>query len=88
MKRLYFLGLVLVVIIVVSLSVFFRVINDNEDLIFDPLFNSSDLLCAYLLFVLLFNSGIFRIFDNDFICLEPFVSFLARKEKSPPVLYL
>ena len=84
MKKLFILKLFLVVIIIVALSAFLKASYDDDELTFDALCNNNNLLYACFLFVLVSCSSILCVANIDFTYREPFVSFLASKEKSPP----
>lgn len=86
MKRLHFVRLFLIAIIAVSLVAFFRAIYDDDDATFDVLCNNNDfLLYTRLLFNPASYQGRLYEYNNVFIYPEAFISYLASKEKSPPV---
>ncbi len=89
MKKITFLKIVLTLIVVISLVTFFKAICDDDEPAFDFLcYSNNFLLYACFLLVLLPCTGIFYADVNNFTYHESLVSYLATKEKSPPVSYL
>jgi len=87
MKRLYLLKLVLIILIAVSLVASFKAIYDDDE-------STSDIICdnnnffSYIELLSNFTSckGILYEYNNDLTYPEPLVSYLASKEKSPPLI--
>ena len=87
MKRLYFLKLVLIILTTVSLVASFKAIYDDDESTSDILCNNND----FLLYIELLSNptscnDIFYGYNNEFIYTEPLISYLASKEKSPPLI--
>jgi hypothetical protein len=85
MKR-NILGLVMILVLAVSLVAFFSVISDDDEFSLDRLGNDLGLI-TYREFVPDVSDSCELVLVNHFekINFEPFISFLARQEKSPPV---
>lgn len=81
----YSLKLVLVILIVVSLAATFKAVYSDDDPVFDILGHSGGLM---LYVNLLQNPKICNdlVYESAGVCviLQPLVSYLAGKEKSPP----
>jgi hypothetical protein len=87
MKKLYSLYLTLILVIAVSLIIFSRVICDDDDAIFEIACNTND-FSRYeeLLVNILSQRGTFYDHHNDTISPQLIISYLARQEKSPPLI--
>ncbi len=85
MKKLYFLKLVLIILIVVSLVASFRAIYDDDESTYDIICDNNNFF-SYIGFLSssIYPKGIFYGYNNDLTYPEPLVSYLASKEKSPP----
>lgn len=87
MKKNIFLKFIIISVISLSFFAFVRTICDNDDPVYDILCINND-ISSYdgLLADALLMKSIFYGYHNDVIHFEPIISYLARQEKSPPLI--
>ncbi len=88
MKRLNFPRLFLIIITAVSLVVSFTTLYDNDDPAFDLLCSNDEFLSyQYILScIVVFSKGKLYEYSNIDVYKKPLISYLATKEKSPPLI--
>lgn len=86
MKRLCFIYLSLIVVMTAGLVVFTAAICD-DDSGFNDLYSAGGSLKYEELFAhILSQRGVFHEYRDDTLSPQPIISYLARQEKSPPVV--
>ncbi len=87
MKKQYFLQIFLALVITAALAFTLKVVSDNEDSLFDALydkgliFSYSELLESYS-----FSGWLFFSHPQEPISTPLIISYLERQEKSPPII--
>ena len=85
MKRNNLIALILVCVITVSIILFCKAVYEDEDSVFDILYNVNDLTQYTELFIgILLYCGIFYDYSINTISQKSVIAYLARHEKSPP----
>ena len=86
MKRLNFPKLFLITVTAISLIASFAALYDNDDSTFDLLCRDVDSLpYQYILPGFMFPKGKLYEYGNTVAYKKPLISYLAAKEKSPPL---
>ena len=86
MKIKSILSLILICLITASLIIFTKAVCEDDDFIFDSLFDLNDYFRYKDLFTsVLLASAIFYICHNLLVLFKSIITYLARYEKSPPV---
>lgn len=84
-KKISFLNLILICVIILTLFAFAKAFCEDEDTIIDGFCENKDLFHYYELIVsAVLQRGIFFEHRNDTIPVQPTILFLERQEKSPP----
>jgi len=86
MKRLYFLNLIIICIIIASLFIFTKAICDDDDTLLDAPPHEGYFYYTDLLRSPLSQSGILFELQNNGVSLRQIISYLERQEKSPPLI--
>ena len=86
MKIKSILSLILICLIAASVVIFTKAICEDDDFIFDSLFDLNDYFRYKELFAsVLLASAIFYICYNILVLFKSIITYLARYEKSPPI---
>ena len=87
MKKTYFFKFIIISVIALSLFGFVKTIYDNDEPVYDMLCinNTISSYVGLLTDTLLMKSAFYE-HHNNIIYFEPIISYLARQEKSPPLI--